>query len=226
MNTKTPYQFAILRYIHDPLTEEFLNVGVVLYAKHDCYLKVKISSRYTRLSNAFVSNINGAYYRRLVTHISSQILQLQKELKSSAERLVTPHQWPTQIEFLLTQVLPKDDSSLVFGGYGGGLTINLDNELAYLYARLVEKYQDKKEFERRNDNDVWDMVYKPHFIERQILPHLEPVILKTPTYQQEFRYAWQNARYHPLETVSFDMVHAHSIRRKTARWIGNATHAR
>lgn len=220
MNMKIPFQFAILRYIHDPITEEFLNVGVVIYSKDTCYFKARVSTRYSRLSQTFVGNVNGDYYRRLVGHIERQIALLNNKLQSSCKGLPLNH-WPSQIETLLTNVLPKDNSSLVFGGYGGGIATDLDAELNNLYERLIERYQDKGEVVSRSDDDVWD-TYKPHLIKRKILHHLEPVAIKTPTYSQDFRYAWKNERYHPIEPVSLDMVYAHSIRSKTAKWLGNA----
>ena len=32
---KTAYTFSVLRYVHDPVTAEFVNIGVALYAA-DC----------------------------------------------------------------------------------------------------------------------------------------------------------------------------------------------
>ncbi len=35
---KMPYTFSVLRYVHDPLTTEFVNVGMALYAADAKYL--------------------------------------------------------------------------------------------------------------------------------------------------------------------------------------------
>ncbi len=43
---EVPFQFAVLRYIHDPATQEFLNVGIVVYSKEARYIRAQVSSRY------------------------------------------------------------------------------------------------------------------------------------------------------------------------------------
>jgi len=30
---RTPYTFSILRYVHDPVTQEFINIGVAVYSR-------------------------------------------------------------------------------------------------------------------------------------------------------------------------------------------------
>ena len=42
MNTKIPFQFKVLRYIHDSFTGEFLNIGLALYSQSAPYLQVKL----------------------------------------------------------------------------------------------------------------------------------------------------------------------------------------
>lgn len=128
-----PFQYAILRYIHDPVTQEFLNVGIVLYSKEARYLKARMSTKFSRLSKTF-PEINGDHYRRVTNYI-------QQTLSRTSEGLSQPNLFddlPAKIETILHQVLSPDDSSLIFSGYGGGLTANLDAELDRLYQRLVE----------------------------------------------------------------------------------------
>lgn len=44
------YSFCFLRYIHDLLSAEFVNVGVVLWALQSGYLGYRFTSRFRRLS--------------------------------------------------------------------------------------------------------------------------------------------------------------------------------
>ncbi|MBP6600902.1 MAG: DUF3037 domain-containing protein [Verrucomicrobiales bacterium] len=45
-----PYSFCFLRYVHDPLSAEFVNVGVVLWAPQSRYLGYQFPLNYRRLS--------------------------------------------------------------------------------------------------------------------------------------------------------------------------------
>src|SRR3712207_6101453 len=132
------FQFAVLRYIHDPATEEFLNVGVVVYSKEARYLRALVSMKYSRLSNAF-QEINGDHYRRIVNYIERSLAHRHHQF----QQLELFNDLPLKLETILHQVLPPDDSSLIFGGYGGGIAVDLDAELNRLYKRLVEQYLEK-----------------------------------------------------------------------------------
>lgn len=48
---KMPYSFAVLRYIHNIVTGEFINVGVVLYSPKARFLSALCTARYGRVSN-------------------------------------------------------------------------------------------------------------------------------------------------------------------------------
>jgi hypothetical protein len=152
------FQYAVLRYIHDLVTQEFLNIGVVVYCKEAHYFKAKISQKYRRLSNTFLS-INGEYYRRVANHIYHQIGKIQSQIRAhsngEANQLAFFGELPDPIEVLLAQVLTPDDSSITFSGYGGGLTDDLEAELSRLYDRLVEQYTEKEDYPSRTDKEVW-----------------------------------------------------------------------
>lgn len=208
------FHYAVLRYVHDPATEEFINVGIVVYSAEARYIKARISTRYSRLSCTFQS-INGEHYRRITTYIERSIAQRHINFQQ-------PSLWdalPEQLVSLLNQILPPDDASLVFAGYGSGLTSDLDAELDYLYDRLVERYTERPEAPSRNDQQVWQ-VYSQEFDRTLVTLHLSPVKIATPTYHYTFDYAWKNQRWHPVEPVSLDLGSERAIQDKVARWIG------
>ena len=213
-----PFQFAVLRYIHDPATQEFMNVGVALYSKEARFLEARINTRYGRLSKAFLTQVNGSHYRRVTSHLSRAIERIHGRYQNEFPF----EELPAQIEVVLSQILSPDDSSLVFGGFGAGLAEDLNEELAHLFDRLVERYVDRGELPSRDEDDVW-RVYKEEFDRVHVTPLLETgVTIRSPRYGQsyELRSAWRNERIHPLEPVSFDLVHAGSITYKANKWIG------
>jgi hypothetical protein len=69
---KTPDTFSVLRYVHDPVTAEFVNIGVALYAPEARYLNALCTSRYQRLSNMF-EPVDGDHFRQITRFVQSRI---------------------------------------------------------------------------------------------------------------------------------------------------------
>jgi hypothetical protein len=74
----------------------------------------------------------------------------------------------------------------------------------------------------RNDQQVWQ-AFSPELDKSGVTLRLEPVTIRTPTYEYGFHHAWKNRRWHPVEPVSFDLVKQASILDKANRWIGRAS---
>jgi Protein of unknown function (DUF3037) len=114
---KVPYTFSILRYVHDPVTTEFANIGVALYAPEAKYASAICTSHYGRLSKMF-GQIDGERFRQITRYLQSRIEQIGEQLRA---QLPFP-EVPKNIEGLLARVLPPDDSAIQFSSAGGGVT--------------------------------------------------------------------------------------------------------
>lgn len=212
---KIPYSFSILRYVHDPLTQEFINIGVAVFSSETRYLNAICTARYRRISNTFCK-IDGAGFRQLSQHIQTRIRTAGKEYLSSL-----PFEDNLDIEQLLTRILPRDDSSIQFSKAGVGLSADLDHTLQELYQRYVEKYSNIGEA-RRTDEEVW-RVFKSPLDRLLITPQLKPKRISAPNFEHEFEHSRKNEIWHVYEPASFDMVEAASILDKANRWLGRAT---
>jgi hypothetical protein len=144
---RTAYSFTILRYVHDVVTGEFANVGVVLYAPEQRYLEARFTSSYERLNALFVK-IDHGNYRNLIRHIGNRFTELAAEVREGLN--LAPVQG---IDELARRVLPSDDSSLQWSAAGGGFSDNVAETLGQLYARMVERYLRTGEVARRSDED-------------------------------------------------------------------------
>src|SRR5208283_3683284 len=69
---KQKFYFSLLRYVYDPLTEEFVNIGVVLYSPANSFLRATFTSRYGRISRMF-GRIDGASFRATVGYIERRV---------------------------------------------------------------------------------------------------------------------------------------------------------
>src|SRR5262245_30400253 len=98
MNTKIPFQFSILRYLHDSFTGEFLNIGIALYGQEPGYFRVQLLQKYARVTSAFPM-ADGEFYRRYITSLQGKFDQLAEKVNSNQS---TFEPWlPERIEELL-----------------------------------------------------------------------------------------------------------------------------
>lgn len=137
-NTKQ-YTFSILRYIHDGVTQEFVNIGVVLYAYNEDFFIAKFTDDFSRIGLMFNFKVDD-WFAKSVGYIEREIGELSlKLLRHNSEGR-------TLCSFL-SSILPKDDSCLQFSGLGVGIAEDLEVELESIYQRYVARYLPKKELD-------------------------------------------------------------------------------
>lgn len=213
---KTPYSFSVIRYVHDVVGGEFVNVGVALYASDNNYIDAICTKKYGRLSKLFVE-VDGVQFRSLMNllenHINRARQRLEGELQFEGR--------PKDVLDILNKIIPKDDSSLQFSAPGGGLTESPEKTLEDLYERYVERYCEKTQHVSRDDKEVWKVFRRP-LEERKVVKHLKPHLIVANDYEYKFNHAWKNDQWRVLEPLSFDLENPHSITDKAAKWLGRA----
>jgi len=214
---RTPYTFSVLRYIHDPVTQEFVNIGVALYSQKAGFFRATCTTHYGRITNLF-NKIDGNRFRQLTRYIQEQVNAIGAGLTSEL-----PFEANRTIENLLGRVLPPDDSSIQFSRpVGVGLSVDLEKALAELFDRYVERYATRSDVPRRDDDDIW-RVFREPLDNLAVTPHLTPKRIVAPSYEYEFERAWKNKIWHVYQPVSFDLMDAGSILEKANKWVGRAT---
>jgi hypothetical protein len=212
---KAAYSFSVLRYIHDPTTQEFVNIGVAVFSAEAQYLRAICTPNYGRITHMF-QKIDGPRFRQISRYIQEQIC-----VAGQAHKSALPFESNSNIEQVLSKILPPDDSAIQFSKAGVGLSTDLDRTLSELYQRHVEHYVTPVET-RRTDEDVWRVFREP--LDRVLVtPHLNPKWIVASSYDYEFQRSWKNEIWHVYEPVSFDMVEAGSMLEKANRWVGRAT---
>jgi hypothetical protein len=213
---KVPYTFSVLRYVHDPVTQEFINIGVAVFSPQAQYLRAVCTTSYGRITQMF-QRIDGSRFRQLARHIQDQICAAENDYRAAL-----PFEGTPTLEHLLAKVLPPDDSAIQFSKAGGGLSADLDRTLHELFQRYVEQYTASGESPRRSDEDIWRVFREP--LDRILVtPRLKPKRIVAPSYEYEFERSWKNEIWHVYEPVSFDMMEAASMLDKANRWVGRAT---
>ncbi len=214
---KTAYTFSVLRYVHDPVTAEFVNIGVALYAPEAKYLNALCTAHYQRLSRMF-EPIAGDHFRQVTRYV-------QDEIEAFGQRVATElplKKLPKNIGEVLAQVLPPDDSAMQFSTAGGGFSSDLDKTMHELYMRYVERYATRPERASRDEEDIWK-VFRGPLEKRQVIKYLAPKKIVAPNYDYEFLRARKNEVWHAYEPISFDLAEADTIKDKANRWLGRVT---
>jgi Protein of unknown function (DUF3037) len=210
------YRFSLLRFVYDALTEEFVNVGVVVHCPQYGYLKACCSTNYGRISTLF-NRVDGTRFRQTVRYVQDQIGIMGMDMR---EGLLFENKYP--LDKLLARVLPIDDSSLRFANGGVGLTEDLDKTLSALFDRYVDSYAKSGDAIRRDDEEVW-RTFRDPFERRHVTSRLIPKRIVAKDYDYEFQRTWKNGVWNLYEPVSFDLLDGGSMSEKANRWVGRAT---
>jgi hypothetical protein len=209
-----PYQFSILRYVHDTVTQEFVNIGVAVFAPEAGFLRARCTESYARISNMF-QKIDGQHFRQIAHYIETQICNHERQFVSALRFEQLP-----PLDSLLAKVLPADDSAFQFSRIGVGLSPDPSKTLEELFQRYVEAYV-SGESKARSDDDVWRSFREP--LDRaHVTPRLKAKRIVAPNFEYEFKGSWKNEILHVYEPVSFDLADKSSLLDKANRWLGRA----
>jgi len=209
-----PYEYKILRYCHDRISGEFINVGVLLYSLQDHLLLFKTIDKYKRL-NEFFPTTDGRKVKKLINQLELYANKLNQRISNQLDLDNIQN-----IESIANQILPKDDSALYFSDTLRGLSINFSNTLDELYDDIVakhDKYTDKKSL---SDDEVWRNIYKKYFDDKKITEKLVPHSIKTKNDLFEFDHCWKNGIWHIYEPISFELTDYHKIKIKIYQYNG------
>ncbi len=113
---KTLFSYGLVRYVHDPVTEEFVNVGVVLYAPEARYLRARCTQQFGRASR-FFGGVDGSHFRSTLKYVERVL-----DSESRAVRGLSFDQPAADAFEVIRSLFIIDDSSLQFAAGGGGLT--------------------------------------------------------------------------------------------------------
>lgn len=214
--TRRPFTYCILRYIHDPVAGEAMNVGVLVYSPEAKFLSVTFEYRYERLSNAF-SDFDGEGFRRTARAFESASEDLRDELFSPTLRPTID--LPADAVNAARRLWPDQGLSYRTSESGAGLSADLTASTAHLFHRFVSSQNERSIDERRTDEEVWAQ-YRERLSGTVLRDLLRPKTFETPDVKVEFDYAFKNERWHVLRPLSLDFARPGSIQRKAAEFLG------
>lgn len=211
-SVKQIYSFTVLRYVHDVVAGEFLNVGIVMYVPALGELRVRTHKSASRLSSAF-SGIEAPAFRKAMKAIDRGIARLGDETS-----LLLPRDTRPDARRHALRVLPEDDSSLQWSPSGGGLSKDLDATIDRLYKRFVTQH-DSESTERLTDETLWGRA-TTKLAERNLKIPFQQKVLCGRIDSIQFENAWKNGSWHAYQTLSLDLASADAVKREGASMAG------
>lgn len=215
MTERTPYTFTVLRYRHDAIAGECINVGVVLHSAERSYLEAKLSFKYGRLRDVF-PDLDSAAFRESLHAIERGIKQSRKHTRNTLLTTLTTADEASR------SVLRQDDSSFTWSSVGSGVAADLDAELDKLFKRFVTWHEQEK-VNKKTDDEVWRPV-RDKLAAKHLASRLEKNIVSSDLISVEFDHTWKNGALHCYQPLSFDLATKEGIQDKVARWSGNLYH--
>jgi hypothetical protein len=209
------YELQVLRYHHDIVTGEFVNVGIVLFNKEMKFLKGAVTHKYARFSKFFHAEQTANFVSQTIRSFENSIQKISNELSSNLE-----FNEFSGIEEITSKILPKDDSSLQCSEVIKGLSLDFEKTFKELFNRYIIRYEHVAHRESRTDEEAWSQVYKKYFDEYGITKNLSRHQIKTQNDKFDFDLAFKNGSLHLYNPVSFDLVDHDSIREKVYKWKG------
>lgn len=209
------YQYQILRYIHDRITGEFVNVGLVLFEPKSNFLACKVATKYSRISQ-FFGEINGPFLISTLRQFEEQVLEISKTMS----KFLGNNKDFTDVSSISNYLLPKDDSALVTTEVRFGIDVSVESAFDDLYYRFIEIYNQEGDQAHNTDLYAWKKAYKDYFDKAGITPKLQKHSVKTRKDSIDFDKAWKNGVWNCYQTLSFDLKQVETIKNKVYKWSG------
>jgi hypothetical protein len=207
------YSYIVLRYVHDVVSGECVNVGLVLVAPGQRRLLARTRTTFGRIRQMF-PDLHVTAFREAMGAIGRGADSVRQRLDAGDLGTGSPNALVCG-----RMILPDDDSSLQWSEMGAGLSSDIDQTFADLYRRFVTRH-DRAAPRRKQDEDIWRPV-RLGLQERGVEIPFERKIVTGKTDSIAFEHAWRNGRWHVYEPVSLDLSDAEGIREKARRWRGH-----
>ena len=213
MTEKQAYSYTVLRYVHDVVSGEALNVGIVMHVPSTRLLKGQTRKTIGRLRHVF-PDLDRRAFVEAMRAVDRGLAAIAKRLKGAPlfDGLGDARSHALDL-------LPADDSSLQWSPVGTGLTADVGKTFERLYERYVARY-DRPTERSRTDEDIWRPVAEK-LAENEALVPFETKVVHGLQDDIEFSKAWKNGRWHAYEPISFDLADADNIKDKARRWRGH-----
>ena len=214
------YSYVAIRYVHDTLSGEALNVGVVLFAPEAGVLAWKLEDKRThRLSEAF-RDFQPAVHAATMADLKRGLFYLRENELGKQKPIFQGK--ALDAEGVMRRMWPDKGGRYSFSEASSGVAGDLEAALERVYERLVVSQSPALvKDDREKDDQVWRKVEKP-LRERVNLSVLQRQTVATADGPVEVSHVFENGELSLFQPLSFDLKDESAITRKAHTWFGRA----
>lgn len=209
------FEASVVRYVHDALTQESLNIGVVMLCREASWVGCRFLPSLGRVTAAF-PRADAVHLRRLGAAIADACVLWEARLGE------LPLDGEGSLLGRLQAIAPQEESGVTFSATISGLTEQPERTLGELFGRYVERYVEQERTPPRGDEDVWK-AFAEQVNDSRVLAALRPYTIQNARYENaklELRHAWKNGRWNAILPLSLDLRDPDGITRKAAGMVG------
>lgn len=205
------YSTSVLRYVHDVVTGEFVNVGVLAYSREGGFIGLRLTSDTKRIARVFPSAS-----RSTCAHLFNALEAGVRAQRRALSTLVS--EAPVDAAACAARLLPADDSAFQFSRGEVGMTSDLEATLEAVFQRFVQERPSHSR-KTRSDKNVLDSFSRP-LRDHKVWAQLEAKTIAGADFEHEFQLAWKNGIWNTCEALSFDLAEGADIVDKANKWLG------
>lgn len=212
MTDRETYSYTVLRYVHDVMTGEFVNVGVVVHAASG--VKSKFRTTYGRVASVFPS-LDEKAFKQTLRAIHTAVEQLCKEEQQAGLFQSSPDAMS-----FARRALAVDDSSFQWSPAGAGVSRDVSATLDQLYDRFITRHEKHTGARRRDEADVWRPI-REKLEALSVADRFDEHTFRGAVDEITFAHTWKNGKWHAIEPVSFDLADPAEVKKKAHRIRGH-----
>lgn len=197
------YSYLLLKYVHDPVRDESVNVGLLMYSPHGGGMKFGYRDQSLNSLKSIFPDFATYALKRYLALISDSFKKYANQLDLS----------PDCIEELAYSVLQQDESSLRWAKGGSGVSKDIDKTFDDLMARFVEQKKPQKSHKSRRDKEVWH-TFQMELKQRNLLSYFQPRTVDFGGAEEKFAHTYKNGELHCLMPLSLDYGSENDIRKR------------
>jgi hypothetical protein len=216
------YSASYLRYVHDPVTGEFANVGVLVWAPLSRELHFVGTARTQRLGR-FFHDFCDEDHQKIMSYARREFSILAEKLRKLAE---LPFDLNTsRARDLGLMVIPFDDATYQWSPSFGGYALDAKAIAEEIFQEAIGVHQKKAPGSaRRSDHVIYKEYYQATFESEQVKPFIQSHLIQAPRVAYEFPRAYQNGVWNCFEIVSLDYQNVETIEKRGLEWESRVRH--
>ena len=209
------YRFRILRYVHDVSTEEFVNIGVVMWVPEYSQLIFRLNTQSRRVSR-FFTDFDSDGYRKMVRNLQHAF----DEIAIDIQKFDLFKETPQNTFEIFNELVREDASCFQWSPLMSGISANPEERLERLFVEFVTFHESPGLSRHREETMIWDTVHQAlieHNLERRVQFKVK---MEADNFEHQFKMGWNNGLPQVLEPISLTLSKSTSIVNKAITWSG------